>query len=138
MQFNNFQILKKLILHNYQTYVIDIWIHFLYHKIPQMNWFKDCIFWLFTISSDNTGAWAWALNNVSIKLYNSSVKSSQNKIHSLFNQKFKNHQNYCVYVKLYLNLQYTIKHTDIEFFQWTLKRVAVIFQAVSTETPHYV
>ena len=52
-------------------------------------------------------------------------------------QEFRNHQNFCAHVELYLTLRYAIKHADIGLLRRALRQVMMMFQAESAGTPNY-
>ena len=77
------------------------------------------------------------LRRLNEKIHASSFLCSFAIQSSIIDQKFRNHQNFCAHVKMYLTLKRAIKFADIDLLRHALRKIIVIFQTKMIETSNY-
>ena len=108
-QSNTFQSLKRLIIHNYQTRVVALWIHLIRTIINCFN-FERIEYtenWLKAQSANSFNSWMKLFRCIDRNLHQLITTFNNFTDFVMSDEIFFNHQNYCVHVKLYLTLHHS-------------------------------
>jgi hypothetical protein len=137
MQFNDFQTLENLIIHNYQACVVDVWILLMRTQVFDSARIEVILSWLEKQTSESQDTWLTILRRI-FSEFRASLSSARREAQSLIiDEQFNNHQNFCAHVESYLILRYAIKYVDIDLLRHALRKITVMFQSRCADTSKY-
>lgn len=126
----NFHLLENLTIHSYRAKIIAMLKPWVYQQNKQLQLHNIEILskWLGRLSFCR---WIEAM-----EWLDTQMKSQRTNV-SLLNNYWNNHLWFCILVKAYLTLSYSIKMGNVSFSKMAMQKVAIILQAFSAKKPKY-